>query len=239
MSKLFEELDYQQTPLGALILRRRRQLKLDKDVVEVILNDEHLMSDMFSASESALADIPLGMIAAPAPDILVGGLGLGYTAAAALAYPHVRSLTVIEYLSPVIQWHRRGLLPMGTALFDDQRCRIIEADFFAAAARSITEGFDPDRPGRKFDGIFLDIDHTPDFHLSPEHAAFDAPDGLAHLAGNLNPGGIFALWSNDRADDDFCARLTSVFTDASAHDVVFFNPLQEADTHQTVYIAQK
>ena len=55
MSQMYEELDYQQTPLGALILRRRRILKLDRDVVEVILNDEHLMSDMFTASEIALA----------------------------------------------------------------------------------------------------------------------------------------------------------------------------------------
>ncbi|HCV88447.1 MAG TPA: spermidine synthase, partial [Alphaproteobacteria bacterium] len=55
MPPLFEELDYRQTALGELILRRRRIMKLDRDVVEVILNDEHLMSDMFTASEIALA----------------------------------------------------------------------------------------------------------------------------------------------------------------------------------------
>ncbi len=53
MPPLFEELDYRQTVLGELILRRRRILKLDRDVVEVILNEEHLMSDMFTASEVA------------------------------------------------------------------------------------------------------------------------------------------------------------------------------------------
>ena len=57
MSRLFEELDYRQTALGELILRRRRILKLDCDVVEVILNDEHLMSDMFTASELSLIHI--------------------------------------------------------------------------------------------------------------------------------------------------------------------------------------
>ena len=65
MSRLFEELDYQQTQLGELILRRRRILKLDRDVVEVILNDEHLMSDMFTASEIALATIPMGRFSTP------------------------------------------------------------------------------------------------------------------------------------------------------------------------------
>ena len=55
MSKLLKELDYQNTPLGNISLRRRRQLKLNKEVYEVILNDEHLMSNLFIASEVALA----------------------------------------------------------------------------------------------------------------------------------------------------------------------------------------
>ena len=79
VSRLFEELDYQQTQLGELILRRRRILKLDRDVVEVILNDEHLMSDMFTASEIALATIPMGLLetgGAGQVEVLVGGSGL-------------------------------------------------------------------------------------------------------------------------------------------------------------------
>ena len=237
MSKLFEELDYQITPLGALSLRRRRQLKLDKDVVEVILNDEHLMSDMFTASEIALAERPLSNMTQNAPDILIGGLGLGYTAQAALAFAQVKSVTIIEYLAPVISWHRDGLLPVGTILPDDPRCQIIEADFFACAASD--DGFDKAQPNRRFDGIFLDIDHAPDFHLNHSHAGFYTEDGLRQLAKHLKDGGVFALWSNDLADDAFVARLENVFGKASAEDVVFFNPLMENDCCQTVYIAEK
>ena len=237
MSKLFEELDYQITPLGALSLRRRRQLKLDKDVVEVILNDEHLMSDIFTASEIALADLPLSGRTHKAPDILVGGLGLGYTAQAALAYEHVRSVTIIEYLAPVISWHRDGLLPVGTELTDDPRCKIVEADFFASAVSDY--GFDKAKPHRKFDAIFLDIDHTPDFHLNQSHAGFYTEEGLVKLATHLNAGGVFALWSNDLADDSFVNRLEIVFDRARAEDVIFFNPLMEMDCCQTVYIAEK
>ena len=237
MSKLFEELDYQITPLGALSLRRRRQLKLDKDVVEVILNDEHLMSDIFTASEIALADLPLSGMTHKAPDILVGGLGLGYTAQAALAYEHVRSVTIIEYLAPVISWHRDGLLPVGTELTDDPRCKIVEADFFASAVSDY--GFDKAKPHRKFDAIFLDIDHTPDFHLNQSHAGFYTEEGLVKLATHLNAGGVFALWSNDLADDSFVNRLEIVFDRARAEDVIFFNPLMEMDCCQTVYIAEK
>ena len=115
MSALFEELDYRRTVLGELILRRRRILKLDRDVVEVILNDEHLMSDMFTASEIALATLPMALLEAAGrtnADILVGGLGLGYTADAVLRSDATGSLAVVEYLAPLIGWHEAGILPL-------------------------------------------------------------------------------------------------------------------------------
>ena len=238
MSRLFEELDYRQTPLGELILRRRRILKLDRDVVEVILNDEHLMSDMFTASEIALATIPMGLLetgGAGQVEVLVGGLGLGYTADAVLGFQSVASLTVVEYLSPIIAWHEAGLLPLGTRLSDDPRCRFVEGDFFDLARRDA--GFDPAMPGRRFDGIFLDIDHSPDFHLNPSHADLYSDEGLARLSRSLKDGGIFALWSNDPPDEPFLARLASQFSTASAEEVVFHNPLLDEDCVQTVYVA--
>ena len=237
MSPLFEELDYRQTPLGELVLRRRRILKLDRDVVEVILNDEHLMSDMFTASEIALATIPmqrLEMRGTEAAEILVGGLGLGYTAEAVLGFRSVASLTIIEYLPSIIEWHEAGLLPLGTKLADDPRCRFVEGDFFALARGEA--GFDPDMPGRRFDGIFLDIDHSPEFYLNPSHADFYSGEGLSRLSRSLKDGGIFALWSNDPPDKAFLARLRAQFTTASAEEVIFHNPLLEEDCLQTVYV---
>ncbi|WP_404381485.1 hypothetical protein [Caenispirillum salinarum] len=50
MGRLFEELDYQPTPIGALSLRRRRELTLDVDVFEIKLGDEFLMSSLFMVS---------------------------------------------------------------------------------------------------------------------------------------------------------------------------------------------
>jgi hypothetical protein len=49
MSRLFEELDYRPTPIGALVLRRRREARLGVDVLEIKLGEEHLMSDLFTA----------------------------------------------------------------------------------------------------------------------------------------------------------------------------------------------
>ena len=130
LSELFKELDYQKTPLGEVSLRRRKQLKLNKDIFEVILNNEHLMSNLFVSSEVALASIPLKEMKSKSPDILIGGLGLGYTAKEVLSYQHVKSLTIIEYLEPVISWHQKGILPIGKLLLEDARCNIISSDFF-------------------------------------------------------------------------------------------------------------
>ena len=85
MEPLFEELDFRPTPLGDLILRRRRLALLDHRIIhEVLLGDAFLMSSLFHVVEEALADLGLAAAAGDALDVVVGGLGLGYTAAAAL-----------------------------------------------------------------------------------------------------------------------------------------------------------
>jgi len=108
----YEELDYRETPMGALMLRRRA-LPGGDDVFEVKLGDDFLMSSQHTAGEIALATFGLDACQHAAPDVVVGGLGLGYTAMAALAHePRVGSLTVIETFAEVIDCHRRGLDPL-------------------------------------------------------------------------------------------------------------------------------
>src|SRR4030081_527652 len=80
MSLYFEELDYRPTPIGALSLRRRKELSLGVDVFEIKLGDEYLMSSLFTVSEIALARLGLGELSGGDLDVVVGGLGLGYTA---------------------------------------------------------------------------------------------------------------------------------------------------------------
>jgi hypothetical protein len=75
----FEELDYRPTPIGALSLRRRRELKLGVDVFEIKLGDEFLMSSLFTASEIALARLGLAELSEHGLDVVVGGLGLAAT----------------------------------------------------------------------------------------------------------------------------------------------------------------
>jgi spermidine synthase len=151
----------------------------------------------------------------------------------------VRSLLVVDALEAVIEWHQRGLVPMGPKLTADPRCRFVHADFFALAASPET-GFDPIQPGRRFDAILLDIDHSPRHLLHPRHAALYTPDGLCTLGAHLHDGGVFAMWSDDKAPDaEFLESLQSVFTSARVEVVTFPNPLLETESASTVYVARK
>jgi len=130
----FEELDYQQTPLGDISLRRRAEPRLEgKILYEVKLGEEFLMSSLFTEAEVQLARLGLAELDGSELDIVVGGLGLGYTAVAVLENSSVRSLNVIEVMAPVIDWHRRGLVPLGSQLTSDPRCSLVHGDFFDLA----------------------------------------------------------------------------------------------------------
>ncbi len=238
MSADFAELDYRRTPLGELTLRRRRIAALDGlEVYEVKLGDDFLMSSLFHEVEVALADLGLAAVSAPSFDVVVGGLGLGYTARAALKNPAVRSLLVVDALDAVIEWHERGLVPLGPELTGDGRCRFVHGDFFALAATPIP-GFDPTEPGRRFHAVLLDIDHSPRHLLHARHGSFYEPAGLRALAAHLHPGGVFALWSDDPPDAPFLTALRGVFATAEAHVVSFDNPLRERESASTVYVAR-
>jgi spermidine synthase len=237
MSVYFEELDFRPTAMGVLSLRRRRQLSSGIDVYEIKLGDAFLMSSLFTAAEIALARLGLAALQRTDLDVVVGGLGLGYTAQAVLEDARVRSLVVVDALAEVIEWHERGLLPLGAQLTADPRCRFVAGDFFAMSAS--IDGLDPQTPRRRFDAVLVDIDHSPANLLHPRHAALYAPEGLRRLAGHLQPGGVFALWSNDPPNENFKAALASVFATSDAHIVTFDNPLQGRDASNTVYIGVK
>ncbi|MFE9443858.1 spermidine synthase [Streptomyces sp. NPDC006602] len=237
MSARFEEIDWRPTAMGDISLRRRRDPASGDDVYEVKLGDEFLMSSLFTAGEIALTRLGLAELPDTALDIAVGGLGLGYTAQAALDDARVRSLVVIDALGEVIEWHQRGLVPLGASLASDPRCRLVRGDFFAMVDDSC--GLDPQEPGRRFHAILLDVDHSPRHVLHPRHATLYQPAGLRALAGRLQPDGVFALWSNDPPDEQFSSVLADVFAESQAHVVDFDNPLQGGTAANTVYVARK
>jgi spermidine synthase len=231
----FEELDYQETPLGAISLRRRADPRLGGEIIhEIRLGEEYLMSSRFTAGETQLAKLGLAALEGDELDIVVGGLGLGYTAAAVLEHASVRSLVVIEVMAPVIDWHRRGLVPLGKRIATDPRCSLVHDDFFTWA--SSEGGADPESPTH---AVLLDIDHSPSHWLAPRNRVFYSVQGLRRLAERLHPGGVFGLWSDDPPERDFTCHLEAVFRSSEAHVVTFPNPYTGGESKCTIYLARK
>jgi spermidine synthase len=190
------------------------------------------MSSQFTVAEIEVASLALDLLPGSDLDVVVGGLGLGYTALTVLESPRVRSLTVIDALAEVIDWHQQGLIPAGATLSADPRCRLVHGDFFEMARGA---GFAPPTSG--VDAIIVDIDHSPRHVLHPSHASFYQPLGVRRLAAELRPGGVFSLWSNDPPDDEYLDLLGQVFASATADVVSFDNPLQGRLATNTVYLA--
>ena len=236
MSRSFEVLARTQTLIGEIVLRRRLEPTIQRDIFEVMLDGDGLMSSLFTHGEEQLAQLGLAAVAADEIDVAVGGLGLGFTARAVLQDAGVRSLYVIEMLDVVIDWHRRGLVPLGPELTGDPRCTLIHGDFFARVQQKppLTSGSGP----TQFDAILLDIDHSPRHLLDARHAPFYQESGLRQLGRHLRPGGVFALWSNDPPDNEFLAALRTSFTTAAGHIVKFWNFLIDDESQSTIYVAR-
>jgi spermidine synthase len=213
-------------------VRRRWVAAIDADVVEVILGEEHLMSSLFTVGEIELAVRGLAAARGPSLKVLVGGLGLGYTARAALADDRVTSVDVVDALAPVIEWHEAGLVPLGESLGQEPRCHLKHGDFFGwfDAARAVAD---------RYDVVLLDIDHSPRALLHPEHARFYSVEGLGRLRDGIAVGGVFAMWSDEGPDEAFIAVLEAVFVNIRAEVVAFDNPQTGGASTCTIYLCDR
>lgn len=217
------------TPLGELVLRRRRRPG-GEVVFEVTLNGSFLMSSLVNVAERELARRALARVAGTPRRVVVGGLGLGYTALEALAHPGVEELIVVELLSPVVAWHREGCLPVGRRLAGDPRVRLVEADFFNWIA---------EREGGGDDAVLVDIDHSPAHWLHPRHAGFYGPEGLCRAAAALRVGGVLGVWSAAPPEPEFLRHLEAALGEAEAEVVRFHNPHVDLEDRNTLYFGRR
>ena len=209
-----EILAYDETPLGPLCLRRRELLAEPGTMVtEVSLNHEFLMSSYNTASERALASVALEMHAGTELDTLIGGLGLGYTARAALDSPRVSRVEVIEYLPQVISWLERGLFPLSAELKADKRLEVVRDDAYRRLLAP---------PVGQRDLILIDVDHSPADRLAAANGAFYTEEGLARAREHLKPGGVLGVWSYDESES-FVAVMRRVFKEVRVEPVEFHN----------------
>ncbi|UZJ46016.1 spermidine synthase [Marinimicrobium sp. C6131] len=239
MPALFEEIDSQNSPLGEISLRRRRMPAFgDRDIYEVKLGDEFLMSSMFVEAEEALSTLGLAAVEGAPLSVVVGGLGLGYTAVAALKDERISELFVVEALDTVIGWHRDEKVPLGKVLNADARNHYVLDSFFDLATDP-KAGFDPEDPNKRFDAILLDIDHSPTEYLNAGNAGFYTTENLGLMAEKLKPKGVFAMWSQNLPEERFEALLKTVFERVESHVVSFYNPFQSGESTNSVYVCMK
>ncbi len=230
MSPLFEILDQQDTPLGELCLRRRELLSRPGMIItEVTLDHGFLLSSYPTESERRLAEFALALHPGQGLSVLVGGLGLGYTAHAALASERVARVEVVELLDPVIAWLEKGWLPIGESLKADERLEVIQGDAYARLLGPA---------GAAFDVILIDVDHAPDEPLDEGSGAFYTEGGLRAVAEHLNPGGVLAVWSTD-PNPAFEATLASVFGQVEVEVVRWWNDLIDVDKEDTLFAGRR
>ncbi len=225
----FEVLAYEESPLGMVCLRQRA-LRSEPEtlVTEITLDHQFLMSSCNTASERALARHALDMHPGKDLAVLVGGLGLGYTAREALRSERVVSVQVVEFLPPVIAWLETGLLPLSDELKADSRLAVIEGDIYARLSAP---------PERRYDLILVDVDHSPDERLGDENAPFYRKAGLRQAQQHLAPDGVLGVWSYEESLP-FAETLRAVFREVRSEPVTFANRVFDEEETNWLYFAR-
>jgi predicted membrane-bound spermidine synthase len=208
-----------------------------REIYEIKLNDELLVSSLLNESERRLADLALSRVTAKNFEVLVGGLGLGYTARAALDHPEVAKVTIVEFLPEIISWHERGVVPLDPPLARDPRTEFLQGDFFRLLRDPAGGGLRVPEGG--WGAILVDIDHAPDSWLHPHHRDFYGEAGLDRVAESIVPGGVFGYWSSGRTREGFLTVLETTFTDVTIHEIEVVNPLVGELQVDTIYVARR
>jgi spermidine synthase len=167
-----------------------------------------LMNSRVHDSEEALAELGLrGLRERAEARVLVGGLGFGFTLAAALARlgPSAR-VWVSEIAPEVIRWNRERLQDLNGMVLDDPRVTVLERD--------IVEVFG--QGAQRYDAILLDVDNGPRAVGRPTNAWLYMPAGLAEIREALLPGGVLAIWSAG-PEPTFSDRLRAAGFEVTLH----------------------
>jgi len=180
---------------GELRLKQRGQ------EFSIMLGTTELMNSRLSGSEKALATLSCDRIKNhPAPHVLIGGLGMGFTLRATQAElgPDAR-ITVAELVPAVVEWARGPMAAVYGNSLDDPRLSIIETDVgrLIRSARG------------SYDAMLLDVDNGPEGLTRKSNDSLYNFSGLRAARTALRPGGVLAVWSS-APDHDFTWRLREV-----------------------------
>ena len=193
---------------GEIVLRRR----IDPDSpggspedLELRVNGVFVMDTLETTSETALAEAALQHVEAPAT-VLVGGLGLGFTARAVLCDHRVEKVVVAEIEDALVGWFRDGTVPHGPAFLADERVVVATAD-----VRQVVE----ESPAERFDLVLLDVDNGPDFLVYDGNRAIYECSFLERVGITLRAGGALAIWSSTESPR-LVDTMTTVFGECAS-----------------------
>ena len=236
-----EILAYEPTPLGLLCLRQRELLsKPGTMVTEVTLDHEFLMSSYLTESERALTRLGLERLqnversSSNQLRVLVGGFGLGYTAAEAFKDAAVTHVEVVEFLPQVIGWFRDGLIPLAEQLNAEPRLQVTQGDIYARLAGPPMV----DSVLTQFDLIAIDVDHSPEDVLGDQSHGFYTEAGLRQTSEHLSSNGVLAVWSYDE-NTPLLEKMKHVFTDVSVEKVTVWNDLINEEQTDWLFFGRK
>jgi len=188
-------LDRALTERGELVLRQR-----PGGHFEIISNGVFLMDTSDGRSERQLIAAAAARTPASAPDLLIGGLGVGFSLIHAVRETAAAHIDVVEIEPVIIGWHRKHLRSLTESSIADARVRIIEADL-ADWLRTAD---------RDYDVICLDTDNGPNWLVFEANEGLYSDAGLDLIGSRLRPDGVVAVWSA-AADPAFEARLRARF----------------------------
>jgi spermidine synthase len=162
------------------------------------LNGQTLMLSAQSASELLLGELAVANVAnQPAPRVLIGGLGLGFSLRSVLAKTGpTATVHVVELIPQVVEWNREFLAAVNGKLVDDPRVTIFAADVWNVLATARD----------RYDALLLDIDNGPTAMVQQPNARLYSAKGIRLMLMALKPGGRAAIWSADR-DQAYAVRL--------------------------------
>ena len=175
-----EEVARAESERGEIVLLRR-----DTGALELRVNGVFVMDTVETSTEQALAEAALAVVDEPRA-VLVGGLGLGFTAHAVLADPRVEKVAVVEIEDAIVGWMRDATVPHGPAFLADERLTIVVADVRAAVAEATPASYDL---------VLLDVDNGPGYLVHDSNAEVYAVPFLRQLHDLLRPGGALVVWS--------------------------------------------
>jgi spermidine synthase len=187
---------------GELVLLRR------DEYFEIVANGVFLMDTRGGESERLHVRMAAAWMPPPGR-MLIGGLGVGFSLAAALAQPGVGQVYVVEREPAVLRWNRGLLAPVNAYALLDPRVRTCQADLVDWLA---------DAPACSLDAICLDVDNGPEWLVTPGNAWLYGQEGLRTLTRVLSPGGVLTIWSAAPAPA-FAARMNEHFAEVETVEV--------------------